>query len=590
MEGCVINFKYKNIIFILAIFIASCLRKNVFQDLEIPFTVEEKVVLAMDKGDYDRALALLYSLFKPPALQEEIRDPNVSALKKRDILISNFALYKNGDRLLALFAQAAIGSVGLDIKGFVGLMAITENASASDLINRVLSFVNANPNANSMLETVVLLNSLKDAKTKEPSELVSNIVTTLFSFAVNIAMFDKEGDHAIDAKDIANIPDHSAKSLNDKVKILESLSAYLVQKDDNPTYKKAQYEVAKIVKEIEQLPEKTIEDKMRTYLAKKLLGNDINAFMILKRESKIIFSSKPNDYRRSLAKVIVSKKQKDSVKKKMQLYLSLAELDSWGWIQDTKCDGLLFNSLYVVAGAKVKIEDARDISGKWYRHPAKDCYPRHQSGTSISRDMLIGLAFYIFEAKRLDLVTDLIRYGDAHKDSIGQWVMGEGRSSNSYLVPLSMQDTFHAIKAVLSGKLYNPKTELLWLKSQGYEAHLLMLHLYLNAKLSGGFTEEERLLIEKIHKEEPNNALFSAIHARTTDGDMKDAMRILLDKEYFPDQRLPSSRDHCEFYLWQRSEVKNDDPNPDWLACPKEAKVFSGVDFLFAAAMALGDI
>ena len=114
--------------------------------------------------------------------------------------------------------------------------------------------------------------------------------------------------------------------------------------------------------------------------------------------------------------------------KKQRLYLNLSvqKKDSFGWISDSKCDGLLFNSLYSLSGGIVNLEKASGRPGGWFRHPSKNCYKTKGSASTISRDMLLGLFLWIWKNKRLDLIESIIHFGEANRDSLGNWTMGHG--------------------------------------------------------------------------------------------------------------------------------------------------------------------
>lgn len=267
----------------------------------------------------------------------------------------------------------------------------------------------------------------------------------------------------------------------------------------------------------------------------------------------------------------------EQIKAKATFYLDHANLDSFGWVKDTKCDGLLFNSLYSISGGKPNILLAQD-GDVWLRHPAKDCYPGG-SGSSISRDMFMGLFLWIWHNKRLDVVQSIIDYGENHN-----WVMGEGDSFAIGIRP-QLQATVYELRYRLGGADHG-KRQIPQIRFEltGYQDHLQMLDILLRALVVGGISDMDLKAAKSSSEREPNNALFSAIYHRYADGDFTQAIKVLLDERLFPVGRMPSSGDRCEMYLWQRDE------SADWQPCKDSGKIFSGIDFLFAKAVILNEI
>jgi hypothetical protein len=281
----------------------------------------------------------------------------------------------------------------------------------------------------------------------------------------------------------------------------------------------------------------------------------------------------------------------DKIREKKSFYLELIQrqVDDKGWIPDTKCDGLLFNSLYSISGGNPKIEDARS-NGLWYRFHTHDCYSRNESASSISRDMFWGLFLYIWINKRRDLIEQIINYGEQHKNSVGSWVMGEGDKFRTDIRP-NMQATAYEIRYRLGGashgKRWAPRP---YLPVRDFEAHLQVIELFLRGKLTGGLNAYEMHALERNHDREKKNALFQAVWHNFHDGNQTRAIEILLDEKLFPSDRLPQSEDRCSWYLWERDYMRGGKVNPDWLPCDSKFVTHSPVDFLFAASIVLGDI
>lgn len=281
----------------------------------------------------------------------------------------------------------------------------------------------------------------------------------------------------------------------------------------------------------------------------------------------------------------------ERLEKKLDNYLQWSKdnLDEFGWIGDTKCDGLLFNSLYSVGGGDVDIELAQQEPGKWFRHAAQDCFETRDSASTISRDMFVGLFIWIWHNERLDLIESIVEWGMARRNGLGNWIMGEGDIFRITLRP-PLKSTACEILERLGGEDHQlcRQLGLPTLPCTGYECHLQALHILLRGQILGAITDAHLEKLEELVRRFPRNALYQALLAKYTEGNMDKAIEILLDESLFPDDRLPESQDRCTFYLFQRDEFHGEEPNPDWLPCPEDGERFSGVDFIFTSALVLG--
>lgn len=287
--------------------------------------------------------------------------------------------------------------------------------------------------------------------------------------------------------------------------------------------------------------------------------------------------------------------------KKYATYLGLLHTvrDKHGFIEYDQCDSLLFTSLLgCLPEVKVDILAARDNHGAWYRRPLEypSCYTPSKyktaaqvlqaiggsifkrkkidkkeimkilagSGSTISRDMLLGLAWYCYFKKERDIAEQVIDYAKANN-----MVMGKGDPSRTIMTP-GLLGTFAWVAYRLNGDLH---TDLRAIPPDiddevltGYQAHLQVLHSFLRWKLVGGTRPG---IISQQFEREPNNPLF-AIAA----GKYNIALAILANPRLFPPNRLPTVKDRKEEWLPQR------DHGDSWQ--PGEGdRVHSGGDFLF---------
>lgn len=279
----------------------------------------------------------------------------------------------------------------------------------------------------------------------------------------------------------------------------------------------------------------------------------------------------------------LSEEVQSKLKAKADLYLSLSPSvqDADGFIEWDHCDSLLFSSLYAVGGGKVDIPAARDSDGMWHRRSLNqpECYNEADGATasSISRDMLIGLLWYIWRAKRLDLANDLFDYGVSH-----DWIMGKGDASRIYFTP-GLQATLAEIIHRLGGTDHSAYRAIpqAYSKNVGFAAHLDILHILLRAELVGHMDQAALDIVKYNYDRSPQNALFAYAWHRYSDADQTETVNALLNEKWFPADRLPTSSDRCESWLFQR------DPGKDWEPCD-EGRTHSGGDYLFVTKLLLG--
>lgn len=299
-----------------------------------------------------------------------------------------------------------------------------------------------------------------------------------------------------------------------------------------------------------------------------------------------------------------------SLESKVALYLELLPQtqDPAGFIESQECDSLLFSGLLgCVPGVQLDIRKAFNwTDGTWHRRPLGlkpccDCWNpsenlpwynrllnlwnhlkndhrydpdswveilRYRGGSTISRDMLTGLAWYAWANSRRDIAESVVQYALAH------WgVMGSGDPARTNIMP-GLLATF----AWISFKLGGPsRAWLRWIPADfgsvqmGYQGHLQVLHVLLRSQIVGRISDKDQRLLTAQFNRQPGNALYAFAA-----GALNEARSLLEDVGYWPEHRLPTSGDRAEQWLFQR------DDGADWqpdIADPD--RVYSGGDFLF---------
>lgn len=267
---------------------------------------------------------------------------------------------------------------------------------------------------------------------------------------------------------------------------------------------------------------------------------------------------------------------------KQELYLQLIQfhLDEYGFILHEECDSLLFTGLLsAVQPISTDITSAKNENNQWFRRPiTKPC----NSLSTISRDMFIGLMWYIWRHKQLDLANQIFDYGRDNK-----WVMGQGDISRTFFTP-NMQATLAQLIYKLGGTdhVFERNLPMTWGSVSGFEAHIQILLILLvgemNKKINGDMLDR----IKAYKRDNPKNALFSYAYHLYIDGNQSETLNILLDESLYPANSLPTTDNFCTEWLWQRDQFKDGQVNTDWLPCNGN-KEHTGADFLFVSGLLL---
>lgn len=259
---------------------------------------------------------------------------------------------------------------------------------------------------------------------------------------------------------------------------------------------------------------------------------------------------------------------------KANLYKSLHT----GWAHGAGCDSLGFSSLGKLAGglADVDVRHAESQSepGRWYRNADQDCFDLGKSASDISKDMIVMLLPQLYVSGDQANLQEMYAYGKAKG-----WVMGRGPVSRTIITPPIIYMLQVMINKVEPITLPREIPESRGGKA-GYEKHLDVISWMTQAIVKGNMDITDYEQLRKYTEEQPRNALMAALYNKYKTGDQSKTIAILLDESLFPSDRLPTPRDRCEEYLWQRNEdIK------DWGPCDK-AGSHDGVDFLLAAWVA----
>lgn len=214
-----------------------------------------------------------------------------------------------------------------------------------------------------------------------------------------------------------------------------------------------------------------------------------------------------------------------------------------GWPSKDDCDGTLWAGLAYSAGADfVKIELAEYKDGEIHRRPAPSCWDDgdHGAQTTVSRDMLNGYMWAMWSKRDLDALKRLARYGEEHF-----WKMGKPFNDGRVMLTGNGIGLLGRMIKKLGGpdKIYR-HVQPLFTKVSGFEFHLLLIGLMLNASVDEGLdkiysdqvtvdvTNSQKDLLEWAASEQPNNATAQAAWATYNDGNFDKAIELLMLDDY----------------------------------------------------------
>jgi len=265
---------------------------------------------------------------------------------------------------------------------------------------------------------------------------------------------------------------------------------------------------------------------------------------------------------------------------KSDLYKHLIQehRDSDGFIYHKECDSLLFSGLLgCLPDFHVNIDAAFDGT-LWHRrslqHPK--CFVCGEEGngsaSSISRDMLVGLAWYCWHNQRGDIAEHVVEYALRNQGFMGEANEFKVKWGRTQILP-GLLATFAIIAHKLTDRNYWWAYMIpadMGSQIDDYGAHLQVLHIILRRQLVGWNWWFEKSILKWQAKRRPENPLY-----RIAVGDFSQVLAILGKEEWWPSDRLPTSRDRKTHSIQMR-EPKDWKPDPR-----KTIHTHCGDDYLF---------
>lgn len=278
-------------------------------------------------------------------------------------------------------------------------------------------------------------------------------------------------------------------------------------------------------------------------------------------------------------KASVQAYQNPALEAQYQTYLDLVPR---GWVPNFDCDALEFVSLSQVGLADPgPVQSAMSAPGQWFRLPSLVA-DRSRCDSDISRDMFMGLFFWLWHFQQKDLAGEIWDYGAAHA-----WQMGQERAPPNDRTVMDPQQI-----GLLADLIYHlggpdhPERDLIpsvYDTTPGYISHLTMLHILLYGSMHGEISGYQLDTLKTIQKTMDQDPLLQYLLHRYTDGDQTEATWVLLST--WPEDRLPEMQDWSEQWRPQRNDSDPGlGPNPTG----DPTQQHTGGDFLFVASLILG--
>lgn len=312
----------------------------------------------------------------------------------------------------------------------------------------------------------------------------------------------------------------------------------------------------------------------------------------------------------------------EMVKAKLDIYRPLVRenFDSYGLVVmgESIGDSALFSCLARASGAAdfdplILLKDGKPVRHPEHK-PAELPNSKGSRGTPISKDMVNGILWCAYDLIRngdtdraSELLSQMIEFGKKHKLSVvGEvgWLYCTEEDRQFYQItdddwlgkcfmpPAVVKDIYRVAKkaglpcdndcqfySTIGANIPNDRT--------GFERHLGVLTTIRNGFVDGAINDNSLEMLKRAAEAEPRNALYNAAYHIFGDGNQEVAFRGLMDETLFPSTELPTQKNYCTDYLFQRDEAGN----KDWLPCPEKAEGKGrGVEFIFAASLALGEI
>lgn len=283
-------------------------------------------------------------------------------------------------------------------------------------------------------------------------------------------------------------------------------------------------------------------------------------------------------------------------------------VDGYGLVElgDSIGDAALFSCLARAGGGASFDPMVLFVDGHPVRHP--DIAPGI-SKTPFSKDMTNGVLWCAYDVgrkgdmgKTLQVTQALIDFGRAHADKTTGWYFCDDADRLNYaisdedwlgkcLMPPAVIKDIYRVHKWAGGecddtcRFYSDVGVNLPSDNSGFKRHLAVLTTLRNGLVEGAINDYSLDQLRKAAEAQPRNGLYLAAYHLFSDGVQDAAFTALGDETLFPKGALPTAANYCTEYLFQRDEDQK-----DWAPCEGSGSSGRGVDYIFSATLALGEL
>jgi hypothetical protein len=265
-----------------------------------------------------------------------------------------------------------------------------------------------------------------------------------------------------------------------------------------------------------------------------------------------------------------------AIEQKASLYceLSKPEYEAKRYVVD-ECDGAGFTSLYSLGCRENEVDLSvfQNESGEMFRNPSKDCYPS-RSKSGFSKDHVLMRLVAAVGQNDTEWPKSFLEFATSNNGFFCDGIDAETKISRCLISPFLAE---YLSKAKGQNTLLAESDDA-WFEKSGFEAHLHVLGIWVKGKLDGFISDADTSYLKAYAEREPLNALYQSIAYRYGQATKENVVNAF-GTSHWPDNRLPSSSEHCAGYLFQRDMTSTG----DWAPCPEAFQEYSGTDYSFAA-------
>jgi len=277
------------------------------------------------------------------------------------------------------------------------------------------------------------------------------------------------------------------------------------------------------------------------------------------------------------------------IAQKLKLYCDLMKDP----VHPTDGDSLFFTAYARTACNSGDLSDYKSRPGRYQRWPVStgikwdDPRPSGKPGTyarsEITRDGLLPVMWNAWARSDLKALEEIRDWGRSR-----DWFMGDGRlaGADTYFTPVYRQTLAEMIfKLGGNNDIIDRNLPANHGACEDFECWLTVTHILLRGEVFGHISTDALNSLHQALAHFPESPLYQWAVDKYTTGDSSNAVYKLIKAPWFPEDRLPTTADHCdEWPLRRNMQSKGLLPCPD---NENKENPHSGGDWAFAAWLIL---